>query len=106
MSSRLIPPKAGAIHLTAWISSSGSLVSMVTGKASTPPRYLNRIALPSMTGRAASGPMSPSPKTRVPSETTATKFPLFVYSKTFSGESAISRQGWATPGVYQTPKSW
>ena len=32
------------------------------------------MALPSITGMAASGPMSPKPKTRVPSETTATLF--------------------------------
>ncbi len=49
--------------------------------------------------------MSPKPSTRVPSDTTATMFPLFVYSNTFSGASAISRQGWATPGVYQIAKS-
>jgi hypothetical protein len=49
--------------------------------------------------------MSPSPSTRVPSVTMAMLFPLFVYSKTRSGSSTISRHGAATPGVYQMAKS-
>ena len=36
-------------------------------------------ALPSITGRAARGPISPSPNTAVPSDTTATVFHLRVY---------------------------
>jgi len=42
------------------------------------PRYLKRRALPSMVGKAASGPIFPSPRTRDPSETTATVFHLLV----------------------------
>ena len=49
-------------------------VSMHTGTASIPPKCLKRIALPSMTGMAASGPMSPRPSTAVPSVMTATVF--------------------------------
>jgi hypothetical protein len=54
------------------------VVARQTGHASTSPNSLNRIALPSITGRAASGPMSPSPSTAVPSVTTATAFFLIV----------------------------
>jgi hypothetical protein len=42
------------------------------------PNSLKSIALPSMTGMAASGPMSPRPRTAVPSLTTATELPLMV----------------------------
>ena len=42
------------------------------GTPSTPPNCLNSTALPSITGIAAAGPMSPSPSTAVPSVTTAT----------------------------------
>ena len=52
--------------------------SMQTGKASTPPNCLNSTALPSITGKAASGPMLPRPSTAVPLETTATMLPLKV----------------------------
>jgi len=72
MSSRFMPPKVGSMSSQAWTISSGSLVLRQMGKASTPPKYLKSSALPSMTGMAALGPMSPSPRTRVPSETTAT----------------------------------
>ena len=37
-----------------------------------PAKCLNSSALPSITGIAAAGPMSPRPSTAVPSETTAT----------------------------------
>ena len=105
MSSRLIPPKDGAMSLTVSMILSGSLVSRQIGTQSTPPRYLNSMALPSMTGMAASGPMSPSPRTRVPSDTTATVFHLQVCSYTMSGLAAMSLQGSATPGEYQMAKS-
>ena len=105
MSSRLIPPKDGAMSLTVSMIFSGSLVSRHMGTQSTPPRYLNSMALPSMTGMAASGPMSPRPRTRVPSETTATVFHLHVYSYASSGSLAMALQGSATPGEYQMAKS-
>src|SRR6266545_1657880 len=85
--------------------SSGSVVARQSGNASTPPKYLNRTALPSMTGSAACGPISPSPSTLVPSETMAMQLPLLVCAKTLSGCCAMSRQGAATPGLYQMAKS-
>jgi hypothetical protein len=52
--------------------SSTSVVSRQMGTASTPPNCLNSTALPSITGMAAAGPMSPRPRTAVPSLTMAT----------------------------------
>ena len=72
MSSRLIPPKAGAIFTIVSMMSWVSVVSRQIGTASTPPNSLKSSALPSITGRAASGPMSPRPSTAVPSVTTST----------------------------------
>ena len=85
MSSRLMPPKPGAIARTMATISSGSCVSRQIGKASTPANSLNSIALPSITGIAARGPMSPRPSTAVPSVTTATVLRLIVYWKALSG---------------------
>ncbi len=99
MSSRLIPPKVGAISRTASMIFSGSWVSRQIGKASMSANSLNSIALPSITGIAASGPMSPRPSTAEPSETTATVFRLIVKSKAFLRSSWISMQTRATPGV-------
>jgi hypothetical protein len=53
MSSRLTPPKAGAAAPTKATISSTSFVARHRGKASTPAKALNSIALPSMTGMAA-----------------------------------------------------
>ena len=61
-----------------------------SGKASTPASSLNSIALPSITGIAASGPMLPRPSTAVPSETTATVLPLIVSAQAASGSSWIA----------------
>jgi hypothetical protein len=55
--------------------------------------------LPSITGIAAAGPMSPSPSTAVPSVTTATVFFLMVSSWERAGFSWIAMQTRATPGV-------
>ena len=60
--------------------SSGSLELMQMGKASMSAKRLKRIDFPSMTGRAASGPMSPRPRTAVPSVMTATMLALDVTS--------------------------
>ena len=78
ISSKLMPPKAGAILTTVLIISSVSCVSKQIGKALTPPNSLNKTAFPSITGIAASAPMLPRPKTALPSETTATVFDLMV----------------------------
>ena len=65
------------------------------GKPSTPAKCLNSSALPSMTGRDASGPMSPRPSTAVPSVTMATVFFLIVRSCDPVG---LGRDGVAHPG--------
>ena len=79
ISSRLIPPKVGAIFFTVSIKASTSLVPTSISKTSIPAKILNSNAFPSITGFEASGPISPSPKTAVPLLITATKFPLEVY---------------------------
>ena len=78
MSSRLMPPYEGAIRAIASTSSSTVPVSMTTGTASMPAKCLKSTALPSMTGIAPSGPMSPRPSTAVPSLMTATVLPRAV----------------------------
>ena len=79
ISSRLMPPKLPARSATVLTISSTSLLRMQSGKASTSPNSLNKAHFPSITGIPASGPISPSPSTAVPSVTTATRFPLLVY---------------------------
>ncbi len=74
-------------------------VSMHTGTASTPPKCLNSTAFPSMTGMAASGPMSPRPSTAVPSVMTATVLLRAVYRAASEGSTAMARETSATPGV-------
>ena len=81
-------------------------MSKQIGKASIPANSLNNIALPSITGIDASGPISPRPNTAVPSDTTATRFPFEVYVYTSSLFSYIFLQGSATPGVYAVLKSF
>ncbi len=78
MSSRLMPPKTGAMRCTVSTISSALVTSRQIGKASMPANSLNSSALPSMTGMAPAGPMSPSPRTAVPSDTIATVFFLIV----------------------------
>ncbi len=60
---------------------------------------LKSIDFPSMTGIAASGPMSPSPSTAVPSETIATVLDLIVSAQTASGLSWMAIETLPTPGV-------
>ena len=105
MSSKFIPPNVGAIFLIVWIISSVFFVFKTIGTAFTPPNFLKRMDFPSITGRAASGPISPSPSTAVPSDITAIEFPFHVYSYAKSLSFAISLQGSATPGVYARPRS-
>ncbi len=105
MSSRLTPPKEGCRNLTVSMIFSGSFVPRQIGYASTPPRYLNRRDLPSMTGMPASGPMSPRPKTLVPSDMTPTVFHRFVCMYDRSLFLLMALHGSATPGVYQIAKS-
>ena len=79
ISSRLIPPKVGAIFLTVSINSSIFSVSTSISNTSISANILNSNPLPSITGLEASGPILPSPKTAVPLEITATRLPLVVY---------------------------
>lgn len=72
MSSRLTAPNDGRSRTRVSTISSGSLVSNTMGMESRLTNVLNSAALPSITGRAADGPRSPSPSTEVPSLTTAT----------------------------------
>jgi len=76
MSSRLMPPKVGAMARTARTKASGSVSATSMSKASMPAKVLNSIHFPSITGLAASGPILPSPSTAVPFDTTATRLPL------------------------------
>ena len=99
MSSRLTPPNDPSRRATVSTIVSTSFDFMQRGNASTPPNLLNRTHLPSITGIPASGPMSPSPRTAVPSVTTATRFERLVYLYERSTLSFISRHGCATPGV-------
>ena len=80
-------------------SSSGSVVSRTMGTALRPAKRPNSWALPSMTGSAALGPMSPRPSTAVPSEMMATLLPVHVYVRVSFGSSWMASQTWATPGV-------
>ena len=85
ISSRLIPPKVGAIFSTASQNLSGSCSFTSISKTSIPPYILKSNPLPSMTGFPLIAPMLPSPKTAVPLLITATKLPLSVYLYTSSG---------------------
>ena len=99
MSSRLMPPKPGAIISTARTISSVSWVARQIGQASMPAKRLKSAALPSITGSAAPGPMLPRPSTAEPSVTTATELPLMVSLRTSSGLSWIAIDTRPTPGV-------
>ncbi len=105
MSSRLMPPKLPASRLTVFTISSVSFERMHSGIASISPKLLNSTHLPSITGIPASGPMSPSPSTAVPSVTTATVFHRLVSENDSSLSCCIARHGAATPGVYATDSS-
>ena len=73
MSSRLIPPKVGSSAAMISINFAGSFSLISISKTSIPANFLNKTALPYMTGLPARGPMSPSPSTAVPLVTTPTK---------------------------------
>ena len=79
--------------------SSTSCVSRQTGHASTLAKRLKSAAFPSMTGRAAEGPIFPRPNTAEPSVTTATVLRFIVRRRTSEGSSTIACEIRATPGV-------
>ena len=64
---------------------SGSRSSISMSKQSMPANFLNRTALPSMTGLAASGPIAPRPSTAVPLVTTPTRLPRAVRLRASAG---------------------
>ena len=100
MSSRLIPPKLGASRTTVSMISSTSVVSRQIGTASTPPNCLNSTALPSITGIAAAGPMSPRPEHggAVGDDRDRVGDPGVVVGSS-AGSAAIASHTRATPGV-------
>jgi hypothetical protein len=105
MSSRLMPPNVGSSAATMSTNLSTSFSAISRSNTSISANFLNRHALPSITGLPAAGPMSPRPSTAVPLEITATRFARAVYSHDMSSSFAISRHGSATPGVYARLRS-
>ena len=79
MSSKFIPPSVGLISLTVLIIVSTSFESIHIGIASMSANSLNNMHFPSITGIEALAPISPRPKTALPSVTTAIVFPFEVY---------------------------
>ena len=98
MSSRLMPPKVGSSAAT--VSTTRSTVSAAISMSNTsmPANFLNRTALPSITGFDASGPILPRPSTAVPLETTATRLARMVSDAASAGSAAMAMQAAATPG--------
>ena len=78
MSSKLMPPNVGSREamVSTNLSKFFSLISM--SNTSMPANFLNKTALPSITGLEAKGPMSPKPSTAVPLVITATRLPRLV----------------------------
>ena len=77
----------------------GSFSLISISKTSIPANFLNNTPLPSITGFAASGPISPNPRTAVPLVTTPTRFARDVSSAASLLSLAIALQGSATPGL-------
>ena len=98
ISSRLMPPKVGSSAATISTILSTSSASSSMSKTSMPANFLNRTALPSITGLAARGPIAPRPSTAVPLVTTATRLPRAVRPEASCGSSAMAVQAVATPG--------
>ena len=93
MSSKFIPPNVGAILHTVFTKSSILSVSTSMSNTSMSAKVFNKSPFPSMTGFDATAPISPNPRTAVPLDITATRFPFEVYLYALSGLSAISKQG-------------
>src|SRR5574340_945115 len=105
MSSRLMPPKVGSIAAITSTSLSGSRSLSSMSKTSMPANFLNRQALPSITGLAASGPMAPSPSTAVPLVTTPTRLLRDVSVAACPGSATMASHAAATPGEYASARS-
>ena len=78
ISSKFIPPNVGDNIFTVSMNFSVLVVSNSKSKTSMSANILNKTPLPSITGFDAKGPISPSPRTAVPFEITATRFPFAV----------------------------
>ena len=91
MSSRFTAPNVGRSRTRVSTISSGSLVSSTIGIESRSANALNSALLPSITGSDAAGPMSPSPRTALPSLTTATMRLAHVYRAASVWSAAIAR---------------
>ncbi len=98
MSSRLTPPKVGSSAAMMSTSRSGSRSATSRSNTSIPANFWNSTPLPSITGLAASGPMSPRPSTAVPLLMTATRLPRAVIWEAALASSTIASQAAATPG--------
>ncbi len=85
--------------------SSGSFSASSMSNTSMPANFLNRQALPSITGLPASGPMLPRPSTAVPLVTTATRLAREVSVCASRGSAAMASQAAATPGEYASARS-
>ena len=105
ISSKFIAPKVGSKDDTISASLCGLSSSTSISKQSIFANFLNRTAFPSITGLEAPGPIFPKPKTAVPLEITATKFPFEVYLEAVFSSSFISKQASATPGEYALERS-
>ena len=93
-----MPPSVGSSAAITSTSLSGSFSASSMSNTSMPANFLNRQALPSITGLPASGPMSPSPRIAVPLVTTPTRFCGEVSSAASDGSFWIARHTYATPG--------
>ncbi len=85
-----MPPSVGANAAIISTNLSGSVSANSISKTSIPANFLNKQALPSMTGFAASGPMLPRPSTAVPLVITPTRFALEVYLAAMLGSASIA----------------
>ncbi len=93
-----MPPKVGSIAAIMSTSLSGSFSASSMSKTSMPENFLNRQALPSITGLAASGPMLPRPSTAVPLVTTPTRLLRDVIVAAMPASATMALQAAATPG--------
>ena len=69
---------------------SGSVSANSISKTSIPANFLNKHALPSITGLPASGPILPRPNTADPLVTTPTRFAREVYLAAKVGSASIA----------------
>jgi hypothetical protein len=93
-----MPPNVGSRPATISTTLSGLVSPISMSNTSMPANFLNRHALPSITGLPASAPMLPRPSTAVPFVMTATRLARAVYFAASPGFSWIAVHAYATPG--------